>query len=475
MIVIIISFNASYSQPVTWQRYYDFNYRDSEGIDLVETFDNNYMILCDNFLQNYSKISIVKLDYLGNVLENIIFPDSLNYYIPSSIQQSNDSGFTVSGYNDSRVFIMKINKIGLIQWLKYYNLPGGKSYCNSHKLTNDNGIIIIGTITYTSPFSSNTYVIKTDSIGNLQWQNEYNDSLFSSGSDVVEIRNNFYFTGRTFNNYPNSDIYSFAKKINSNGKLIWNTIFGKGKSGNKILFSNNNIFVSGSLDSIGLNMFLCRMDTMGIIIFLKNYINCNSGLTMCSTIDNKLILSGGAFYRIDSIYSTTVVGFTKLDLEGNILLNKQIIPAHGSYYSYANEIKTTSDNGFVFTGPTDFPKSSNDNLLVLKSDSIGNAPNLVGIQENFNSIANFYFLFQNFPNPFNSSTNIKYTLIKKSHVRIVVFDVLGRVIVQMVNRVESYGNHIVNYKPMELSSGIYYYSLILDKELVDTKRMVIVK
>ena len=83
-------------------------------------------------------------------------------------------------------------------------------------------------------------------------------------------------------------------------------------------------------------------------------------------------------------------------------------------------------------------------------------------------------LEQNFPNPFNQVTNINYTLPQNfNSAKIVISDTSGRVCRQIVITGAGAGNTIVSAG--SLSAGIYYYSLIVDNTLVDTKKMVLTK
>jgi hypothetical protein len=70
-----------------------------------------------------------------------------------------------------------------------------------------------------------------------------------------------------------------------------------------------------------------------------------------------------------------------------------------------------------------------------------------------------YYLAQNFPNPFNASTSIKYKLKYKSKVTIQVFDVTGRVITTLVNEFKPAGAHRVTWNAADYASGIYFYQI----------------
>ncbi len=84
-------------------------------------------------------------------------------------------------------------------------------------------------------------------------------------------------------------------------------------------------------------------------------------------------------------------------------------------------------------------------------------------------------LSQNYPNPFNASTNISYSLIKQSGVRILIFDVLGREVKTLVNTKLPAGEYVLSFNASDMSSGLYFYSMFIDGNLFETKKMVLVK
>ncbi len=69
------------------------------------------------------------------------------------------------------------------------------------------------------------------------------------------------------------------------------------------------------------------------------------------------------------------------------------------------------------------------------------------------------FLGDNYPNPFNASTTIEYHLPRSSHVRLKVYDVLGREVTTLVDDVEAAGRKLVTLNGTSISSGVYYYRL----------------
>jgi glucose/arabinose dehydrogenase len=83
-------------------------------------------------------------------------------------------------------------------------------------------------------------------------------------------------------------------------------------------------------------------------------------------------------------------------------------------------------------------------------------------------------LEQNFPNPFNPATSIKYTLPHSGHVRLSVFNLLGQEVALIFDGVLSEGTHETEFTKAELPTGIYFYR-IQGPDFFETKKMVISK
>lgn len=83
-------------------------------------------------------------------------------------------------------------------------------------------------------------------------------------------------------------------------------------------------------------------------------------------------------------------------------------------------------------------------------------------------------LAQNFPNPFNPSTTIQFTLPQDDVVRLKVFDANGREIQTLVNGRTSSGTHLVQFNAANLASGVYLYRLETSA-FSETKKMLLVK
>jgi len=85
-----------------------------------------------------------------------------------------------------------------------------------------------------------------------------------------------------------------------------------------------------------------------------------------------------------------------------------------------------------------------------------------------------YDLQQNYPNPFNPTTTIAYSIKETGNVEIKIYDVLGREVVELLNKEMSAGLHQIDFKSENLPSGIYYYTLKVNS-FAASRKMILLK
>jgi hypothetical protein len=83
-------------------------------------------------------------------------------------------------------------------------------------------------------------------------------------------------------------------------------------------------------------------------------------------------------------------------------------------------------------------------------------------------------LSQNFPNPFNPSTIIRFALPRPSHVELEVFNILGQKVVTLIDKHLPAGSHEIEFNAFDYPSGIYFYRLSHDQG-VETRKMTLIK
>ena len=113
-------------------------------------------------------------------------------------------------------------------------------------------------------------------------------------------------------------------------------------------------------------------------------------------------------------------------------------------------------------------------------DNISFSPSKsVGVDNRSETLPQGFALEQNFPNPFNPITTLKYELLKDTYVDIIIYDMLGNVVYNLVNTNQSSGYKSVQWNATNnqgepVSAGVYLYK-IQAGNFVDTKKMILLK
>ena len=169
-------------------------------------------------------------------------------------------------------------------------------------------------------------------------------------------------------------------------------------------------------------------------------------------------------------------------------------------FDFRNSIEGWASSGFsqklVYTTdagvrwfPVDTPDSSTVNWLQFANENVGYAvcnkgrilkysPS-TGLVKFENETVNNFILHSNFPNPFNSSTLISYSVPTGGNIKVEIIDVKGRVIKTVTRQLNENGRYYEKLELNELSSGIYFYRVTFTKDLKDrsskTGKMIFLK
>jgi len=177
--------------------------------------------------------------------------------------------------------------------------------------------------------------------------------------------------------------------------------------------------------------------------------------------------------------------------------------------SFWSEIQPTQDGGspspasdrrfMISTGPVDLPAGQSTEVFVAivwarGNDYLDSVRKLKNIVANMQSVPESYLASgyregllepepttpenvlgfdQNFPNPFNRTTTLRYSLPKTMQVRLTVFDMLGKEVARLAEGVQYTGTYTQVFNSNNLPAGIYYARLEVD-HLTFTKKMVFV-
>ncbi|GJQ61597.1 MAG: hypothetical protein SCALA702_06500 [Melioribacteraceae bacterium] len=128
-----------------------------------------------------------------------------------------------------------------------------------------------------------------------------------------------------------------------------------------------------------------------------------------------------------------------------------ILPQEGDTNMVLTSRPVTDDDKFTFT-------ASSGNMTNISESGI--------LPEEFS-------LSQNFPNPFNPSTNIYYNLPEAGHVKLFVYNILGERVAELVNKEMNKGNYKVEFNALRFASGVYIYTLEHKNKILSRKMMLV--
>jgi len=260
--------------------------------------------------------------------------------------------------------------------------------------------------------------------------------------------------------------YGFAKKLSKNGDAIWTKLLVLGGgAGYPVQETNNTIAYSSTLDQ-GYHYVISYIDTASNIIWQKNDSFPQQVNSLNSSFNNSIVITG-------FVLQGSTIGIRKLSLSNSILFTKSFL--HPGYTLIgARSTANTNDNGFILTGDADI--NFRYYILIIKTDSLFNAPLITNISSISESYKNNFELYQNYPNPFNSPTSVKFYIPESGNVKIKMYDLAGKEVLNLGNQscLKGLNSFLFNTNQYSLCSGIYFFSIEF-KDQTKSNKLVLIK
>ncbi|OFY82676.1 MAG: hypothetical protein A3F72_02350 [Bacteroidetes bacterium RIFCSPLOWO2_12_FULL_35_15] len=250
----------------------------------------------------YPDALLIKLTEDGDTLWTKTYGGA-NFDNANIVCQTPDSGFVLMGVTQSYsngpssdFYLIKTDKNGIFQWQKVYGTTAAED-CVSGQITLDGGYILSGSKSINST-TSNFYIVKTDFMGNLQWQKSYTTS--NGICFIKQLADSSYLlTGAQ--SIIGMGYQATILKVNKLGNFIWQKNYGGSTDDwfySKPIILNDGSIIAGGQQMVGGKPFglLIKTDSLGNQQWLRTYYanpsNANYVYDVKHTSDNGFILTG---------------------------------------------------------------------------------------------------------------------------------------------------------------------------------------
>ena len=409
--------------------------------------------------------------------------DSYDFVTAAAVDDSDNvilTGFSAGEQSYDYVTI-KYSPSGDEQWIETYDAAGGGDDLAYAATTDKEGNILIAGLSYGGGSNSDYSIVKYSREGTLLWSQRYNgDGGFDDRivDIAVDNSNNIYVTGWSVGSDTTYDIVTI--KYDSQGETKWIRKYPGQQRSNQfavsmILNGKNHVIVTGrQLEGTSnyADVVTLSYDTSGNLLWAQTYDGPGGGddAPAALAVDSEsAVYVTGKTRGLDDSYDFLTI---KYDTSGEVRWLAHYSALHGSD-DEAADIAVDGEGNVIVTGTS---RGRNWRIIsTVKYSSIE-----TGVIDELQSIPDRLALDQNFPNPFNPETIIRYHIPAIRHlpqqwVTLKVYNVIGQEVETIVDKTETAGEHEVIFRPDDLPSGLYIYRLMTSGGYSLARKMLLLR
>ena len=473
-LTLLISFHYANAQYVTWSKYYGGDHQDS-ACSVIPMQDGGFGVfgVTFSFGSGMYDYYLIRTDSLG-CLEWAKTYGAEGQDMASSFDYTSDGGYILAGsrlhyIGNWDMYVVKVDSLGNLEWEVLYGAVGDyNDYCRSVRQTVDGGYVLAGFSNATIAGDGNTDVllIKIDEYGDVQWQTMYGGERVDECYDVEQTADEGYFlSGIT---YPAGTGYPkyYAVKTDMNGIVEWEVSIG-GDEFDKCLdgiqVADGGFVLAGYSDSFSgpyKDFYIVKLDSTGATEWEQVVDNIGYD-------DQARHISGTSDQGLIICGDTNLPGghpqgyAVKMDNDGSVVWD---LMYGGSDNDYLTSIEEITEGQYISAGFTGSWGPAGYNVWLVKIESevaIGSGrTEAVGTEDHDLTV---------FPNPvLGDIVNLSYSIQNEASVSIRIYDINGHLVCNLFNGFLGSGYHSLTWNTENnlgniVHNGLYFISLSTDE------------
>jgi hypothetical protein len=421
----------AWGQPIYFDSLYDPQGL-SETVKNTVAIEDGYLFVANslNPAQDTGIITLMHVNHLGEELSRIAFTTGQASFNFGTLVAHPDGEYVL--FNSIRLADEAMRRFHILRYADEtvtsqviaHDIPNRKNTCWDGIICHDSGYALIGQSTDSSFTSSDIVVVRTDALGNKLWEKYYGGSSWEAGHSLCQTPDEGFLLLGWTRSYGEGERDFYLVKTDSLGNQQWQRTYGGstdegGKSINQLADGNYLLTGSGSQGTTMSIGKIYKVDTDGNVIWEKAYSHQNNtGNNLHKTIElwNGNLVSAGLTDLTDNggwIICTDSLGEILWERDYN----------KNQYTDLFYSLLATEDGGFLLSGQAVDEETNSQDAWLLKVDSVGCAyPNCItGVDE----VQPTKVMVDVWPNPVADALNIEIAG-SSTQLDLHVFDISGK-------------------------------------------------
>ncbi|RPH94380.1 T9SS C-terminal target domain-containing protein [candidate division KSB1 bacterium] len=422
--------------------------QDDNVVDIAPTSDGGFVCAIKSEAETVDsgRAVLVKLNTMGQEAWSWSYRD-WDLWTVTTVTGTQDGGFILAGSGNTwwqEQAVLRTDSAGNPLWYRYYRVPY-TDWAVDIVTTHDGGYALI---------TAQLALLRLNAAGDSLWSRDYGDYHFGYGGELIETDDRgFILCGTRGYIRPDSmwDVQPWICKTDSLGGIEWErriNVTGDVWCMTIASAGDGDYVVAGSsfaTDTSRSRPFVARISGSGDVLWTRIWNDVEANLRRCRALPDGGFILGG-LYASDTPYFERYY-LMKIDGNGNRLWdgiygNSQLVS--GSALAVLNDGSLGIGNGQLRSNTIGWDAWAARTGVVTSAVS---PPSIIPANPILLSI---------YPNPFNSTTQIEFTLPTTRRVSLRLYDVLGREVAVLLDEMKTVGEHSVRFDGGSLSSGVYF-------------------